>query len=409
MRTPLRIKKCLLLVVLTVLLFSRTAYGLPPFQLFVEITPEGGTLRPIAGNYAGPVMINKRITIEGGGHVTIDGNGDGTVLSVLAEGVVVRGLNLINSGQSHDKVDAGILVAADNVLIEDNTISNTLFGVHIKQANDTIIRNNRITSIDEQESSLRGDGLRMWYSEGNLIEGNEFVAVRDLLFSNSSDNRIIGNTIKNSRMGMELVFSSDNKIEDNLIEKNIKGIALIYSHGVEIRHNKIAHLRDITGSAISIKGSSKAVIINNKIQNCAIGFVANAPIHPEHIFNLQDNQFSYNDVAMYFYGEKGGHRINGNRFENNMTDVVVSGSSSAFDNDWHGNYWDRYEGFDQDGDGYGDRPYNIYIYSDRLWMDRPMTKFFRGSPSLEVLDIVERLAPFSEPILILTDSKPKIK
>lgn len=396
------------LLLLTLLLFSGAAYSLPPLQLYIDITPEGGVLQPPAGRYAGPAVINKKITVDGRGEVTVDGEGEGTIVTIVADGVVIKGLNLINSGESHNNIDAAILIAADSALIENNTISNSLFGVHLRQANNNIIRNNRISSKDE-ELSLRGDGVRMWYSEGNRIEDNEFVAIRDLLISNSSNNYIAGNTIKDSRMGMELVFSHDNQIINNRIDGNLKGMILIYSDAVEIRENEITHLRDRTATAISVKGSSKATIVDNTILHCAIGLIANAPIHPEHVFTLQGNRFAYNNIAMYFYGEKGGHRIYDNRFENNLTDVVVSGSSSARGNDWRGNYWDRYVGFDQDQDGYGDHPYDVYIFSDRLWMDRPMAQFFRGAPSLAVLDFVERLAPFSEPVLILRDSQPKIR
>ncbi|MES9885770.1 MAG: nitrous oxide reductase family maturation protein NosD [Candidatus Sedimenticola sp. 6PFRAG1] len=395
------------IVLLAGLAITGTGYGLPPFQLFVEITPPGGVLRAPAGKYAGPVVIKRPITIEGDGQITIDGGGEGTVLSVEADDVVIRGLQLVNSGDSHDQVDAAILVAADNVLIENNRISDTLFGVHIRQANDNIIRNNMISSKGETPS-LRGEGIRMWYSEGNLIEGNEIMGVRDLVFLNSPENRIVGNTITNSRIGMEFVFSPDNLVEDNRIEGNSTGVVVIYSDDLRILGNRFSHLRSISGSAVSIKGSAKALIEDNLFLHCAIGLVANAPIHPEHVFNLKDNRFIYNDVAMYFYGEKGGHVVRDNHFEGNFTDILVSASSSALHNDWHGNYWDNYKGFDRDRDGFGDAPYNMYVYSDRLWMDRPMTRFFRGSPGLEIYDFVERLAPFSKPVLILSDPRPRM-
>lgn len=392
------------------LLLSSLGYCLPPFQLFVEITPPGGVLKPPPGVYAGPVVIKRPITIEGRGEVTIDGGGEGTVLSVQtsAGGSVIRGLHITNSGDSHDKVDAGILINADETLIEDNTLDNVLFGIHLKQANENVVRNNRITSREKPLSSIRGEGVRMWYSEGNLIEGNHLISVRDMLFSNSAENRIIGNIIEDSRIGMEFVFSPENLVQGNRITRSTKGIVVIYSNDLEIRDNSISHLREISGSAISIKGSSNALIEHNDILHCAIGVVANAPIHPEHIFHLRNNRFAYNDVAMYFYGDKGGHQITGNRFERNHTDILVSSSSSALDNDWRGNYWDTYEGFDRDHDGFGDQPFTIQIYSDRLWMDRPMTRFFRGSPSLEVYDFVERLAPFSEPEIILRDTTPRM-
>jgi len=402
----MKLRHCLLLFI-CLLLPGWAVAALPPFQLFIDITPPGGTLNPPAGHYAGPAIIKHAITIEGNGEVTIDGGGEGTVLSVLANDSVVRGLKIINSGDSHDQVDAGILVAADNSLVEDNTLSDVLFGVHLRQANGNRVINNRISSIDA-EPTLRGEGIRMWYSEGNLIEGNRLVKVRDMLISNSSENRIIGNHIENSRISMEFVFSHENQVENNTLSANISGIVVVYSDDLEIRGNQFSHLRGTTGSAVAIKGSSRVLFEDNEILHCAVGIIANAPIHPENTYLLRDNHFAYNDVAMYFYGEKGGHKIHANRFDNNMTDILVSASSSALDNEWLGNYWDRYEGFDHDGDGVGDTPYSMYVYSDRLWMDRPILKFFRGSPVLELVDFVERLAPFSMPALILTDLAPAV-
>ncbi len=389
------------------LLFSSQAQGMPPLQMFVDVTPPNGVLRPPPGTYAGPVIINKPITLDGGGRVTIDGRGQGTVLHIRANGSVVRGLRLTNSGNSHNGPDAGMMLEADDTLIENNIIDDSLFGIHIKQGNNNTIRANQISSKGD-EPSLRGDGIRMWYSSGNLIEDNHFDRIRDLLITNSPDNRIIGNQISNSRMGMELIFSPDNKIVNNRISHNTSGLAIIYSNGLLLEGNQILHLRNITGSALSIKDSSQVVVRQNQIIHCATGMIANAPVHPENIIFLNDNLFAYNDVAMYFYGEKGGHLLHNNRFKNNNVEVLVSAHTSALDNDWRGNHWDRYEGFDQDGDGIGDTPHSSMLYSDRIWMDRPMTKFFRSSPALELVDFVERLAPFSTPRLVLRDPSPRV-
>ncbi len=402
MQSKLRYTLCLIW-----LLLSPQAHSLPPLQMFVDVTPANGVLRPPPGTYAGPVVINKPITLEGSGKVTIDGGGQGTVLHIKANGSVVRGVHLTNSGDSHNGPDAGLLLEADDSIIENNVIYNSLFGIHIKQANNNTIRANRISSRGEK-LSLRGDGIRMWYSSGNLIENNRFDHIRDLLITNSPDNRIIGNQISNSRMGMELVYSPDNIIADNQISQNSSGIAIIYSHGLLLQGNRIYQLRNITGSALSIKDSSQVKVKQNQIIHCATGLIANAPVHPENIIFLNDNLFAYNDIAMYFYGEKGGHLLHNNRFRSNNIEVLVSSDTSVLDNDWRSNYWDRYEGFDRNKDGIGDTPHSIMLYSDRIWMDRPMTKFFRSSPALELVDFVERLAPFSKPRLVLKDPTPRI-
>ncbi len=389
-------------------LSAGAALGAPPLQLYVELTPPGGTLRPQPGTYSGPVVIDKPITIDGGSEVTVDGGGRGTVLSVRAPGSVIRGLHLTNSGGSHDGVDAGVLVAADRVTVEANRIDEVLFGIHLQQANDSIIRNNRITSRPLPEAALRGDAVRMWYSHGNLIEGNRVEGARDLYFANVSDNRIIGNEIRDSRVAMEFVRSPNNHVEGNILSGNRTGIVVLYSDDLTITGNRISHARDIAGSALAFKDSSGVVIENNEILHCAVGLQTGAPVDPENSLLIRGNHFVYNDIAMYFYGEKGGHRIHGNRFDENLLPVAVSGSATAINHDWRGNRWDDYMGFDRDGDGIGDTPHELWLHADRLWLDRPMARFFRGSPVLELIDFMERLAPFSKPELVLRDSEPRL-
>jgi nitrous oxidase accessory protein len=42
-------------------------------------------------------------------------------------------------------------------------------------------------------------------------------------------------------------------------------------------------------------------------------------------------------------------------------------------------------------------------------MDRPLSRFFRGSLAMELIDFLERLAPFSEPEPLLSDPAPRMK
>ena len=96
------------------------------------------------------------------------------------------------------------------------------------------------------------------------------------------------------------------------------------------------------------------------------------------------------------------------QFAGNLTQVFVSGGKTADRNVWQGNYWSDYQGFDRDGDEVGDTPYELFSYADRLWRDVNYAQFYKGSPILEVLDFLERLAPFSKPDLILRDEAPRL-
>ena len=105
----------------------------------------------------------------------------------------------------------------------------------------------------------------------------------------------------------------------------------------------------------------------------------------------------------------GGHRFEHNRFDNNLTTVAISGKGAGEANVWRHNRWDEYEGFDRDHDGIGDTPHEVWLYADRIWMETPLAAFFRNSPVLELIDFLERLAPFSAPYRILSDPVPDMQ
>jgi nitrous oxidase accessory protein len=402
-RIPLR----LLLAPLAWLALAAAAAPLP-LQALIDATPAGGILRPPPGSYAGPAVISRPITLEGGGKVAVDGVGRGTVLVLRTSGATVRGLRLVGSGDSHDSVDAGLLVEGDDNLIEGNVIDGVLFGIHVKQGNRNRILANRVTGRPAPRGS-RGDGLRMWNSRHNLIEGNRFERVRDLTFANSPDNRIVANRLRDGRYGMHFVFSPRAIVERNHLSDTDTGIAVLYSPGLSVRGNTVAHALDGGGAGLAFKESGDALVEGNDVLHCAAGLQANAPLNDAAVLTVRGNRFAHNLIGMYFYGEKGGHRILDNRFENNLTQVAVSAAGTAAANLWHGNRWSDYQGFDRDGDGIGDTPHELWLYADRIWMETPKAMFFRNSPVLELVDFLERLAPFSSPALILRDPAPRMR
>ncbi|MGE5026933.1 MAG: nitrous oxide reductase family maturation protein NosD [Betaproteobacteria bacterium] len=383
-----------------------TSAAYPSFQALIDATPSGGTLRPKPGTYAGPAVIARPIVIDGGGRVTVDGGGTGSVLLVNTSGAVVRGLRLTHTGSSHDRVDAGIALTGNDNRIEDNAIDDALFGISLKQANRNILRRNRIRS-KPAELALRGESVRLWYSMDNLVEGNDIDWARDLVLMNSPRNRVVGNVIRNSRYGIHLIFSPDSVMERNTLEHNATGIIVLNSDRVKVRRNRIFHSLGVSGAGLAFKKSAEGLAEGNEIVHCAIGVLADSPIEQEERIFLLGNRIAHNATGIHFTGERGGHVLHGNSFEKNLMQVAMMfGSGDAGKNDWRGNYWDDYEGFYLNLDGIGDTPHELYIYADRIWLETPQARFFRNSPVLELLDFLERLAPFSAPDMILRDPAP---
>lgn len=378
----------------------------PVFQALIDATPSGATLRPPPGIYAGPATISRPIVIDGGGKVTVDGGSSGSVLIVNASGAVVRGLRLTNTGNSHDRLDTAIALTGNDNLIENNVIDDVLFGISLKQANRNTVRRNRIRS-KPAEPAIRGESIRLWYSMDNLIEGNDIDRARDLVLMNSPRNRVVGNSVSDSRYGIHLIFSPDSVVERNVLSRTATGVVVLDSSRVVVRRNRVFHSLGVSGAGLTFKKSAEGLAEGNEIIHCAVGILADSPIEQEDKITLRGNRLAHNTMGIQFIGERGGHVLHGNSFENNLVHVSMAfGSGDASKNDWRGNYWDDYQGFDRNRDGIGDTPYEIYAYADRIWMENPMARFFRNSPVLELLDFLERLAPFSAPDMILRDPAP---
>jgi nitrous oxidase accessory protein len=302
-------------------------------QAQIDATPAGGTLRLVPGSYVGPVTINKPMTLDGGGKALILGSGKGTVLSVAASGVTLRGLRLTGSGESHDSVDAGILIEGDDHRIEDNVLDDVLFGIHLKQVNRSRVTGNRVTG-KKLEQGMRGDAIRLWNSRHNLVEGNRFSRGRDLTFANSPDNRIAGNSFSDGRYGMHIIFSPRLLVENNHLSHTGTGIIVLYSPDLVLRGNHVAHALTGGGAGIVFKESNDALVENNEVLHCSVGLRADAPPESVGKLTVKNNRFAHNIIGLFFYGEEGGHSFFDNRFENNLSTVAISAPGAGSANAW---------------------------------------------------------------------------
>jgi len=379
-----------------------------PLQPLIDATRAGGVLRLQPGAYAGPARIDKPLTLDGGGRATLRGDGKGTVLDISGSSITVRGMRLSGSGESHDRIDAGIVVAGEHHRIENNDIEDVLFGIHLRNAVHVRVVGNRVIGKD-LTLGMRGDALRLWHSAHNRIENNRFRRGRDLTFMNAPDNAVVGNHFNDGRYGMHIVFSPRLTVERNRLTDTGTGIVVLYSPGLVLRGNYIAHALSGGGAGIVFKESDEALVEGNEVLHCAAGLKVDAPPEPTGVLTVRNNRFAHNIIGLFFYGEAGGHVFEANRFEHNLTPVAVSAPGAGRANQWRDNHWDDYQGFDRDGDGVGDTPHEVVLYADRVWMEMPMTTFFRNSPALELLDFLERLAPFSAPHLLLRDAAPRMK
>lgn len=389
---------------------DKRVHGLKPFQDLVDKAPAGTILKPPPGIYAGPVVIDKPLTIDGNNQVTIDSGDRGTVMILNASKSTLRGLYLTGSGDSHDSDDSCLDVRGNNNVIENIRADNCLFGFDFKQSSHNRIVGNEIRSKD-RELGVRGDGLRLWYSNDNLIENNQIIDSRDMVAWYSHRNTFRDNLGRRSRYSIHFMFANENIVENNRFYDNAVGVYFMYTEGGVARRNVISHATGATGMGIGFKEASGTVIEDNEIIYCGVGIGSDlSPFQPDSSIEIRGNRFAYNGIGILFNSETGGNNLRDNLFEGNLTQVSYGGrgdNNNNARNFWEGNYWDDYQGFDRDGDGFGDAKHDLYAYADQIWIEMPIARFFRSSPVMELLDFLERLAPFSTPDLILRDEKPR--
>lgn len=388
------------------LLAGSASADLPSFQSLVDASEPNSLLSPPAGTYAGPVVVDKPLDIDGRGEVTIDAGGKGSVVVLDTDGATLRGLRLTNSGNSHNDLDAGVQVRGNFNVVKDNRIDDCLFGIDLQQSEGNIVRRNRIRSKDV-DLGIRGDAIRLWYSFDNTIEENEAVDSRDIVVWYSRDNVIRRNRATGGRYSLHFMYSQYNLVEENDFRGNSVGIFLMYSDSVIVRRNHISHAVGAAGVGIGFKETSDVDIVDNEILYCATGLHLDvSPFQPDTTNRIRGNLIAYNGIGIQFLNDWTGNEFEDNLLKGNLTQVAVLGGKTARRNDWRGNHWDDYAGFDRDRDGIGDTAYEQYAYADRIWMDVPPARFFKGTPMLEVLDFLERLAPFTSPDLLLRDEQP---
>ena len=397
-------------VLLQALFGCAVAAEYPSFQALVDAADPKGVLIPPPGTYSGPVTIESALTIDGQGKVTIDGGGKGSVIYLEADGATIKNLHLTNSGESHNDIDSGVQVRGNFNVIKNNVIDNALFGIDLQQSKNNIVRGNKISS-KPFELGVRGDAIRLWYSFNNKITDNTIRDSRDTVVWYSSDNLIARNDARRGRYSLHFMYSQFNEVVDNHYENNSVGIFVMYSDGVHIKNNYIAHATGATGMGIGFKETSDVVVSGNKVLYCATGLYLDvSPFQPDTINRISDNLVAYSGIGVKFLNDWKGNVLQANRFKGNITQVAVSGGGkTANRNLWQGNFWDDFTGFDLDQDGVGDKPYELFSYADRIWMDVPPAQFYKGAPVLEMMDFLERLAPFTNPNLLVRDKVPLMK
>ena len=392
--------------IMTHLLFANNL-----LQEAIDEAKPGSRLELPAGIYHGNILIDKPLIIDGKDQeAIIEGDGNGTVIRIMSSGVSLKNLTIRHSGAEHERIDAGIAMEeVQHCTIEHCKIVDCLFGIDMNQVSNSEINDNYIES-KSFDLGLRGDGVRLWYSNDNHLSGNHLYKSRDFVVWYSHGNLIENNIGEYGRYSLHFMYTGKNIVKNNIYKHNSVGIFFMYSRDTIATGNLVQNSMGTTGLGIGLKDASNFTIKDNTIIYCARGlYIDRSPFEPDEVNLIEGNRIIYNSEGVHFHSLSLHNRFLGNIFKGNIENVINdSYNTKITENFFDGNYWDDYEGFDKSGDGVGDTPYNYYAYADKVWLLNPNIKFFYGSPVISILNFLAKLAPFSEPVLLLSDDHPKM-
>lgn len=174
----------------------------PTIQAAIDDATQGDTIFVRNGTYRENLVVYKSVSLVGEdkNSVIIDGDLNGTVITVTADNVTIQNFTIKNSGKG--MYDSGILVNnSTNVNIIQNIVWRTL------------------------------DGIRLNFSDNNVISGNKIFlsSFGGIVIASSADNMVSNNNISGCQWGIYMYASNNNFILNNMLSENFYGIYLYSS------------------------------------------------------------------------------------------------------------------------------------------------------------------------------------
>ncbi|OGW82749.1 MAG: hypothetical protein A3C47_05135 [Omnitrophica bacterium RIFCSPHIGHO2_02_FULL_51_18] len=367
----------------------------------LETAKDGDVIVVKPGVYHGPLVVNKSVKLIGEGMPVIDGENRGTVVRLEAPEVLFKGFKVINSGDILGNDDAGLVAKAPRCRIEECVFENVLFGVYLKRSPESTLKKN-VFKGKTLDVARRGDLLRIWFSDGAVLEDNKTTGGRDAVLWFSRNLRVTGNEFTGGRYGLHFMYCRDAMVEKNRLIRNSVGAYLMYSSGLKLRENFISENRGPSGFGIGFKDMDGALVERNVIVNNRVGLFVDSSTQG----SCRENLVAYNDIGLQIFPTARSNRFEQNNVVDNTEQVILDGQSAYTVNDWTGNFWSDYRGFDADRDGVGDVPHRPVKFFERLTDRSHALKIFFGSPSVHAIDFAAATFPVFQPSPKFSDERP---
>ena len=369
----------------------------------IDRAKAGDTVVVARGVYPVHLVITKPLHLKGLNRPTLDGKNTGDVIRIKSPDVTIEGFIISNSGADLTAQNAGIYLepGSDRAIVHNNTINYTLFGLWIEKVKDIQVIANNITGKRDLASAQRGNGIQLYNSRGAKIINNHVSFTRDGIYVDVSDHALFqGNRLHHLRYGSHYMNSNFNVWENNDSYLNRGGLALMEVRNQTVRNNRAWGNSD---HGIMLRTIVDSIVEHNVVAGNGRGFF----IYDAEYNTLHNNLIIANRVGVHLWAGSIHNDVGGNDLINNSEQIKYVASKDEYWGVKTGNYWSNYVGWDSDGNGVGDVPYEANDLVDHLTWKYPAAKLLLNSPAVQTLRLVSRQFPLLRATSIV-DQNPRM-
>lgn len=381
----------------------------PTIAATLALARPGDVVELPRGRWPGALRLDKAITLRGvGPGAVIDGGGRGVPLTIAAAGARVENLTIRGSGKDLSKNEACVLLerSATGAVLSRSRIEDCAFGVWVDRTAGARIIGNTVIGSQIGHRSLRGNGIHLFDASKLTIANNRVSGGRDGIYVSATEDSVIANNVvEKTRYCVHYMFSYRNTLSENICRNNASGFALMESHRIKVLRNVAT---DNEQHGLLFRDAENCTIVDNRLERNGEGMFFFSSVENEVARNLiKDNR-----IGARVWAGSLRNTVRNNSFVGNQLQVFYIGQNDLV---WgvveeahakkratalslergaaRGNYWSDYLGWDQDGDGVGDRPYRVSGFAASLVARFPAASLLLRSPALELLALLELRMP----------------
>ena len=395
-----------LLIQIQVVAYSRTymVSDASEFGSILEQYKAGDSILFLSGHhFLDNVVIDKPVTLCGLNYPVIHAKSGGEILTIIADNVVVMGLEFRGVQTNYLKENAAIhLKRGRNGIIKNNRIIDCFFGIYLEHTKFTIVSGNYIRGEPKDESAS-GNAIHVWYSDSIQIINNTLKKHRDGIYFEFVNSSVIEDNLsqENTRYGLHFMFSNDDIYSNNAFINNGVGVAVMFSNRIEMRDNLFKNNWGRSAYGLLLKEIRDGNLVNNQFDYNTIGIYVEGSSR----IVYEQNNFIQNGCAITISGGCDANRIIKNNFINNHLDFEIHGS--IIGNEIRGNHWSGYTGYDLNKDLVGDVPhYPVKLFSHILGQV-PESIVLMRSLLVDVINFAESVSPVFTPVEV-HDPEPQL-